>query len=313
MSKDFFLRKYDRLFGDCTSKKFFKEIKDINSSKFIRVNLSKTSKKDIEIFFKNNRINFEKTFISNCYKIKKSPFSLSSSLLNLTGEIYIQDLASQIPVNLIEFDKLKKLKRKISILDLCSSPGSKTTQICDFFDYKKIDYEMVCVERDKKRILRLINNIQKQNFSKLKVLNLDILDLNIKEKFDIVLLDAPCSGNFLDDKSWFSKRSQTDILEKSKNQKKLLEKSKTFMEKNGILIYSTCSLEVEENEENVIFAKENLKLVDKKTNFKIPFNTKNLFVNEFRKYNNLNSIRINPNYSRTQGFFVCVFENKFKS
>ncbi len=82
----------------------------------------------------------------------------------------------------------------------------------------------------------------------------DDLDL----KFDKVLLDAPCSGNYALETGWFSKRDLEGVKSNARLQKKLLRAGIKVLKKSGILVYSTCSLEVEENENVIEWALENL-------------------------------------------------------
>jgi 16S rRNA C967 or C1407 C5-methylase (RsmB/RsmF family) len=88
---------------------------------------------------------------------------------------------------------------------MASSPGSKTTQIADVLESLKINYQIIAIEKNENRIKRLINNIQRQNLNNIKILNLDVVKFNPEEKFDIIFLDAPCSGNLIDDSNWLKK------------------------------------------------------------------------------------------------------------
>ncbi len=308
-----FRSRYDNFFGKGTFDKLIEIRKKISKDVYIRVNLSKTSVSDVEDFLKKNRVRFSRTFIPNCLRIEKSFFNLSSSLPHLNSEIYFQDLASQVPVNLIDFNKLKSKGKRIRILDMAASPGSKTTQVLDFLNFYEIDYEVVALEPNKIRLNRLVNNIQKFGFEGTRIFNVDGRNFSSDEKFDVVLLDAPCSGNLIDDKSWLDKRDVLGIEKQAKLQKELLKNASRLVCDDGVLIYSTCSLEVEENEKNVDWVVKNLNLKVSKVDFKFPFEVssfsffkdKNLVGNDLR-----NSVRLMPYVSNTQGFFVCVFEKK---
>ncbi|MCJ7732617.1 SAM-dependent tRNA/rRNA cytosine-C5 methylase, partial [Candidatus Bathyarchaeota archaeon] len=69
--------------------------------------------------------------------------------------------------------------------------------------------------------------------------------------FTKILLDAPCSGNYVTDLGWFNKRSLSDIESNAELQRRLISKALNLLETNGVLLYSTCSLEPEENELNI--------------------------------------------------------------
>ncbi|MFW5704494.1 MAG: methyltransferase domain-containing protein [Nanoarchaeota archaeon] len=303
-----FLKRYDEFFGLKSSQKLIEIQKSHMNDKYIRINFSKTSKEKIETFFKKNRVKFSNTFLPNCLKIEKSFFNLVSSLPALTGQIYFQDIASQIPANLIEFSKFKS--KKISVLDMAASPGSKTTQIADKLREKKLDFEIFALEPEVKRLQKLINNIQKQSFENIKIFNTTGQEFKTKKKFDLIILDAPCSGNLITDRNWLSKRNLMGVEQKSKLQRELLKKASSLLCENGILIYSTCSQEPEENEFNVNWALSKLPLVKGKTNFVLPF--ENPLIKSFKGQNFElgTSFRICPIYSKTQGFFVSIFEKK---
>lgn len=297
-----FLQRYEKFFGKDFVNQILSCKNNLLNQKFIRVNLSKSSNSKIEEFFLENRVKFSKTFLEHGFKINKSFFNLTSSLEFLGSKFYFQELASQIPVNCVDFDYFAKMNKKIRILDMASSPGSKTTQICDLFEFYKIDYELIAIEPNKSRLKKLFNNLQKLECLNVKVFNCYGQDFDFDEKFDLIFLDAPCSGNLARDKSWLKRRDLRGVLENSNVQKQLLKKANLLLDSKGILVYSTCSLEPEENEENVKFILKNSNLKVIKTNLKFDFKTNFL---------NLNfALRFMPNISLTQGFFVCLFKKK---
>lgn len=295
MSKEI-VQKYYRVFGKKNYEKLLDAKKKYSNNQFIRFNLNKTNSKEVSSFLKKNRVKFSKTFLPNAFKIDKSFFNISSCLFSLTGKIYLQDLASQVPVNCID---ISKLKNKIKVLDMASSPGSKTTQIYDYLKSNNVNFEITALEPDKKRLLRLINNLQKQECSNIKIFNVKGEEFETKEKYDIILLDAPCSGNLVGDNNWLKKRTQKGILGCSYIQRDLLIKAQKLLNKNGQLIYSTCSLEIEENENNVewILKQSNLKNINNL--LEVPF--------EIKPLKNIKALRFMPYNSQTQGFFVSKF------
>lgn len=290
------VEKYIRTFGKKNYEKILDAKKKYSNNQFIRFNLNKTNSKEVSNFLKKNRVKFSKTFLSNAFKIDKSFFNISSSLFSLTGKIYLQDLASQVPINCIDISKFEN--KKIKVLDMAASPGSKTTQLYDFLKFHKINFEITALEPDKTRLLRLINNLQKQECENIKIFNIQGEKFETKEKFNLIILDAPCSGNIIGDKNWLKKRTQKGILGCSYIQRDLLIKAQKLLKKDGQLIYSTCSLEIEENENNVkwILSQSNLKNINC---IELPFNTKCL--------NNVKGLRFMPYDSGTQGFFVSRF------
>ncbi len=304
MSKQL-LQRYDNFFGTRTSQKLLEAKRKYSNNQFIRVNKSKTSNKLIEEFLKKNRVKFTKTYLPNSFKIEKTFFNLSSAPQCILGEFYLQDLASQIPVNCIDFSSLPK---KVKVLDIAASPGSKTTQIADILKSKEIAYDIIALEPETKRLTKLINNIQKQSFENINIINSTGQDFKTSTKFDIILLDAPCSGNLVGDRDWLNKRDLKGIQNNANLQKQLLKNAASLLVPNGILIYSTCSLEIEENEENALWAQQNLGLKSFLPTLKFPFETDSFKLTKNKKYLKLKSIRIMPYLSQTQGFFVCCFK-----
>lgn len=289
------VRRYEKFFGKDETKKLLQTGSKIRNDTYIRINLSKTSKEEVIKFLNKNRVKYSLTPISNCIKIEKTFFNLSSSLLSLKGHIYIQDIASQIPVNCIDLTKYKKVK----ILDMAAAPGSKTTQIADVLTTHNIDYEIIALEPEKKRLTKLINNIQKQSLKNIKVLNIKGQEILEQEKFDIIFLDAPCSGNLAGDRNWLTKRNLEGIKKMSQIQKELLEKASKIIKENSLIIYSTCSLEPEENEDNIKWAKEKLNLTSITPDLNLPFSTKTMYGE---------GLRLMPAKTNTQGFFVCILK-----
>jgi 16S rRNA C967 or C1407 C5-methylase (RsmB/RsmF family) len=300
--KQILLDRYDKNFGPGTSKKLQNAIQTYSENQFIRVNLSKMTLDEVLTFFKKNRVKFENTFLKNTFKIERSFFNLSSSLPFLTGQIYFQDLASQVPVNCVDFERLKFLERKVKVLDGCASPGSKTTQMLDLLNFHEIDYELTAIEIDQSRINRLINNIQKMGFSRFKVINVSATEFTTSDKFDVMILDVPCSGNLVGDKNWLNKRNVDDICEKADIQKSIVNNLSKYLADDGELIYSTCSIEAEEDEINVKWIKDNCKLKNVEINLETGFDTNCLY--------GVEGLRFLPHKSRTQGFFVSKFINK---
>lgn len=303
-----FQKRYDSNFGEGTFRKLIETRNKISNNTYIRVNLSKTKTNTIEEFLRNNRVQYSKTFLPNALRVEKSFFNISSALETLGGKIYLQDLASQVPINTIDFVKLKKLNKKIKILDMAASPGSKTTQIADILNFHKIDYEMIALEPEKIRLTRLLNNIQKQEFENIKIFNCRGEDFKTEEKFDLILLDAPCSGNLIDEKDWLQKRDLRGIKERAELQKTLLEAAFEMLANKGLLIYSTCSIEPEEDEVNVDWFLKNFKIKSIESQFKFPFETYGLNRFEGQTLDSKNCIRFMPHKTNTQGFFVCLFE-----
>ncbi len=111
----------------------------------------------------------------------------------------------------------------------------------------------------------MANHLERCHISNTIVYNLDARQATkLNRTFDRILLDVPCSGNFASDNEWFSRRTLADIERNAKVQKEILSTAVKCLAPNGEMVYSTCSLEPEEDELNMDWAVKNLGF----TNFK---------------------------------------------
>ena len=159
------------------------------------------------------------------------------------GEIYLQSLSSCLPVILLNPQPSE------DILDMAAAPGGKTTQIASLTNGKA---NITACERNPMRVEKLKYNLDKQGVKNVNVINKDARQLEDWFKFDKILLDAPCSGSGTliseNNNSYFTQKL---INNTTKTQKALFEKAVKLLKKDGILVYSTCSILKEENE-NII-------------------------------------------------------------
>ena len=158
------------------------------------------------------------------------------------GEIYMQSLSSMIPPIVLE-------PKNEKILDMAASPGGKTTEI---YNLSKEQALITAVEKNPIRADRLKYNINKQGTSA-TVLVSDASKLDEFYRFDKILLDAPCSGsgtlNIYDNSlNHFNKNLIKNSVE---IQQKLLNKALQILKQNNTMVYSTCSILYEENEEQL--------------------------------------------------------------
>ena len=207
---------------------------------------------------KNSIKNIKSLFISRGYSIKEVEWYEDALIIeNITeneirqldiyknGEIYLQSLSSMMPVLV-----LNPLAEE-NILDMAAAPGGKTTQISSETGDKAF---ITACEKNKIRADRLKYNIEKQGARKITVLMQDARNLDDYFSFDKILLDAPCSGsgtiNLNDEK--LEKIFTEDLITRSvKTQFELLKKAISVLKSGHEMIYSTCSILKEENEENI--------------------------------------------------------------
>jgi len=159
------------------------------------------------------------------------------------GDILIQDEAAALITRLAELEKESR------ILDMCAAPGGKSVQLALALEESG---SVVAADNNRKR-LRLIN----QNITRLGLTNIESVHADGTRPphdwlgaFDVVLLDAPCTGlgvlSKRADMRW--NREENDLAKLSDLQRALLDGASDCVKPGGILIYSTCTVEPEENE-----------------------------------------------------------------
>ena len=180
-----------------------------------------------------------------------NPGELGRALEHLLGYYYIQELASMLPIIAL------KPKPDETILDLCSSPGSKTTQMASFMNNSGT---IVANEVSLGRIKILASNLERCGVTNTIITKKDgvVLCKKLKKEnfqFDKILVDAPCSGEGTlrsTLKTYLMWNIKT-IKSVSRIQKNLVSSALDILKPNGELIYSTCTHAPEENEEVIDF------------------------------------------------------------
>ena len=153
---------------------------------------------------------------------------------------WVQDVAASIPAELL----IKS--NKINIVDLCSAPGGKTAQLA------KAGKTVTAVDISQNRTIKLKENIQRLKLN-IKIIIADGTKWKPQQKYQAVLLDAPCSatGTLRRHPDIIKNRSKYSLNNYLQTQLNLINQSITWLEKNGLLIYSVCSLQENEGEKQI--------------------------------------------------------------
>jgi 16S rRNA C967 or C1407 C5-methylase (RsmB/RsmF family) len=169
----------------------------------------------------------------------------------------------------------------------------------------------VALDIDKRRLIALTNQLERCNVNNAIVYCLDAREVSkLKMTFSRILLDVPCSGNFAADKNWFTNRTLKDVEANTKLQKEILKEAARVLAHDGEIIYSTCSVEPEEDELNIQWAIENLNLNPQRIDCYGENGVTEIFgrkLDDSIRY----SRRIWP--SQSQGFFVCKLKKGERS
>lgn len=157
------------------------------------------------------------------------------------GWVSVQDVSAGIPVVLLDPQPGE------SILDMCAAPGGKAGYAAEKM---RDDGFIIAIERHFSRAKFLHENLARLGIRITNIICADSLKLPLKIQFDKVLIDAPCTGfgvlNKRVDLKW--KRTMQDIENMRKLQLQLLESAATVVKPGGVIIYSTCTIEPDENE-----------------------------------------------------------------
>ena len=219
---------------------------------------------------------------------------LGNSPVHHLGGIYLQEPSAMAPVNIIDINP------NWNVLDMCASPGGKSGQIAERLDGGLL----VSNEIDKKRCQILFQNMERMGYSNVVVINNDPKDLvnNFKEFFDLIVLDAPCSGEgmFRKDSEAISMWNLGNVESCAKRDELLLEYANSMLKKDGIIIYSTCTFSLEEDESQITnFLKKHDYSVVKPNNNVLESGCAGLIDGAIRFY---------PHNSVGEGQFMCAIK-----
>jgi len=245
--------RFERLFGKDYRR--FEEILESGYRKSFRVNTLKISVSEAVSLLENDGFVIEKIpWTNDGFWVKDDSDSarrgneLGNSFEHFMGYIYIQGAASMIPSIVLD------AKPGETVLDMCAAPGSKSTQIAAMMQNKGV---LVLNDSDYKRIKMLRFNNDKTGVLNSVITNMDGKQFeNSRIKFDRILLDAPCTGEGIIMREWdiIKRWNMKRVIGMCKLQKSLIKSAASALKPGGTLVYSTCTLSPEENEEVIDFA-----------------------------------------------------------
>lgn len=236
------------------------------------------------------------------------PGELGKSLEHLLGFYYVQELASMLPPVLLECNP------NDLVLDLCASPGSKTTQIACNMENKG---KLIANEVSMGRLRILASNLERCGVSNTILVRKEGVALcnrlkNLGLSFDKILVDAPCSGEGTLRSTYktYLMWNIKNIYSLSKLQKQLASASFELLKIGGEMIYSTCTHAPEENEEIVDYLLnkygDSIEICDLELPIKFKKGIKEW---EGKIYDKRveKCARIYPHINNTEGFFLSKF------
>jgi len=257
----------------------------------VRVNTLKLTYQEIWGKLIENGYNIEKGYAcSEAIRIIKGK-NIENNLLFNEGSITVQDESAMLTAPSMD------LEQNLEVLDLCSAPGGKTTHIAEIM---RNTGHIVAFDIHKNKL-----SLIKQNLNRIGIINTtcEVMDAtvyepNLFESADRVLIDVPCSGLGIIRKKPEIKWSKhiKNIENLIHTQREIMENASKYVKKGGVLVYSTCTLNKEENECNIDWFIENHQ------GFKI----QPVFYGELMNinYNDKGYVTILPN-EYMDGFFIA--------
>ncbi len=237
-------------------------------------------------------------FIENTYYFDKNEYQFGKSYMFENGAYYLIDTSSllvsyYLPTN--EHDL---------VLDMCSAPGGKTISL--LLQNQNKNLHVIANDISYNRCLELSKNIERQGFGNVVVTNNDLTQIykHYLNKFNAIILDAPCSGSAMFRKNEQAKKewSINKVLKMQETQLSLLNIGLMMLKPGGYLMYSTCSFSKEENEDVI------LQTIEKFDDIEIV----NIEAKkEYFKSDLLpEAIHIFPNMYKGEGQFLCLLHKK---
>lgn len=216
------------------------------------------------------------------------------------GTWWVQDFSSALPVKMLDDIKGKK------VLELCAAPGGKSAQLL------AKGAKLTCLDISENRLKILKENLLRLNLGAEKIICADGIEFLEKtnEKYEIVVLDAPCSatGTLRRHPEVVHIKNKKDVETQAKLQKEFLNKTDKVLDVGGILLYCTCSLCKEEGEWQIkefIEANKNYKIINLKN--KMPKELSEMVTKE-------GFVRVLPHYADSfggaDGFFVACLKKE---
>jgi 16S rRNA C967 or C1407 C5-methylase (RsmB/RsmF family)/NOL1/NOP2/fmu family ribosome biogenesis protein len=218
------------------------------------------------------------------------------------GTYYVQEASSMFLEQ--AFKQTVDLTSSLNVLDLCAAPGGKSTHILSLINNESL---LVSNEVIRSRASILAENIVKWGYNNAVVTNNDPKDFqDIAGFFDVIVIDAPCSGEglFRKDREAMEEWSPQNVDLCSSRQKRIVSDVWSSLKENGILIYCTCTYNESENEENLNWLQQEHAIEFLKLKLDEAWG-----IEEVTK-GNMTGYRFFPHRTKGEGFFMSAMRKK---
>jgi 16S rRNA (cytosine1407-C5)-methyltransferase len=293
------------IYDEASAKKYIEFINK-EPTQYLRANKLKTSREELssKLLKEYEIITTPVNKIECALKVLDSKKLTGKTIEHIIGEYYIQGLSSMIPPLILD------PKPGETVLDLCAAPGSKTTELAELMNNQGT---LVANEIQLNRVKMLVYNLDRMNIANAGVIHTkgEWLSKHYSGHFDKILVDAPCSGLGIIQKKeevsdWWSIERAGKLGDL---QLRLLIAAIKMVKTGGEIVYSTCTLTIEENE--LIMNK----ILDK---YPVEIMEINLPIKSHPAFTNYRGIKLNPELSKakrilpweadTDGFFVVKLQ-----
>jgi 16S rRNA C967 or C1407 C5-methylase (RsmB/RsmF family)/NOL1/NOP2/fmu family ribosome biogenesis protein len=230
------------------------------------------------------------------YLSERPSFTLDPSFH--AGKYYVQEASSMFLEQ--AFTQSNDLSKALNVLDLCAAPGGKSTHLLNLINDESL---LVSNEVIQSRAAILSENLQKWGLSNVVVTNNDPKDFQrLPGFFDVIVVDAPCSGEglFRKDPEAAKEWSQDNVALCAKRQRRILNDVWPALKTGGILIYSTCTYNEFENEENIHWLQQEFNVEPVRLNIDETWSIHAIETPSFFGY------RFFPHRVKGEGFFISV-------
>lgn len=268
----------------------FVEALDTESPTSIRMNKSKIT---------SGKLLTQVPWCDSGFYLDKRPQFTFDPLFH-AGGYYVQEASSMFIAQVLK----QYASPSMTVLDLCAAPGGKSTLMADFLDEHGL---LVSNEVIRSRANILSENITKWGNPNTIVTNNDPSRIGkLKGFFDIVLVDAPCSGEgmFRKDEGAVAEWSLENVKLCKERQQRILADIWPALKSDGVLIYSTCTYNLEENELNIRWIRDELDADILSVNISEGWGISPSFLEDVAAY------RFFPHKTNGEGFFCAVLRKK---
>ncbi|HKZ36402.1 MAG TPA: hypothetical protein VJ184_02050 [Chryseolinea sp.] len=214
------------------------------------------------------------------------------------GSYYVQEASSMFLEQ--AFTQTVDPDKALNVLDLCAAPGGKSTHLLSLMNQHSL---LVSNEVIQSRASVLAENIQKWGHCNAVVTNNDPKDFQrLQGFFDVIVVDAPCSGEglFRKDANAMKEWSEDNVALCSQRQQRILHDVWPSLKTGGLLIYSTCTYNEDENEQNLKWLKEEFQVES------VPLKVDDKWGIVEVEQNSIKGYRFFPHRVQGEGFFISV-------